>query len=76
MTLDSVNEKAILDLVFWLEDLLTLARELQQELKKHYDHDEGWPHYIKRLEGMATDYGIVLRRYKDHSAWKTSNIET
>lgn len=46
-------------LVFWMDDLLRLARELQTDLKRFYEPIKGWPSHIEALEGQ-TDYDAVL----------------
>jgi len=50
-------------LIFWMEELLALARELQRDLKRFYDPQKGWPPHIEALEGL-TDYDAVLEEAK------------
>lgn len=50
-------------LIFWMEDLLRLARGLQNDLKNFYEPIKGWPPHIEALEGH-TDYDSVLENGK------------
>lgn len=50
-------------LIFWMEDLLALARELQRDLKRFYDPQKGWPPHIQALEA-PTDYDTILEEAK------------
>ena len=50
-------------LVFWMSDLLRLARELQKDLKRCYEPIKGWPPHIQALEGY-TDYDASLKDAK------------
>lgn len=45
--------------VFWLEDLLQAALELQKDLKRFYMPEKDWPPHILALEGH-TDYHAAL----------------
>lgn len=51
------------DLIFWMDELLRLARELQKDLKRFYEPIKGWPPHIEALEG-DTDFDAVLRSSK------------
>lgn len=51
-------------LLFWMEDLLKLARELQRDLKRFYVPEKGWPAHIQALEGH-TDYDQVIQNAKE-----------
>lgn len=48
------------NLVFWMGELLRLARELQKDLKRFYEPIKGWPPHIEALEG-DTDFDAVLK---------------
>lgn len=50
-------------LIFWMDDLLRLARELQIDLKRFYEPIKGWPPHIESLEGQ-TDYDTALENGK------------
>jgi hypothetical protein len=52
-------EGQIDSLVFWMDELLKLARELQGDLKRFYEPIKGWPPHIEALEGQ-TDFDTVL----------------
>lgn len=45
--------------VFWLEDLLETAQELQKDLKRFYIPERDYPPHILALEGY-TDYHAAL----------------
>jgi len=54
-------EDSLESLIFWMEELLALARELQRDLKRFYEPYKGWPPHIEALEGQ-TDYDTVLEQ--------------
>ena len=56
-----LKDENIDSLVFWMEDLLRLARELQKDLMRFYHPDKGWPPHISALLG-ETDYDTVLKQ--------------
>ena len=55
------------NLVFWMDELLRLARELQKDLKRFYEPIKGWPPHIEALEGQ-TDFDAVLESGKQFLA--------
>lgn len=62
-----MNRDKIENLVFWMGELLTLARELQKDLKRFYEPIKGWPSHIEALEGN-TDFDTVLESSKQFLA--------
>ncbi len=50
-------------LVYWMDELLRLAKELQKDLKRCYEPVKGWPPHIQKLEGK-TDYEAALEEAK------------
>lgn len=50
-------------LVFSMDNLLRLARELQKDLKRFYEPVKGWPSHIEALEGK-TDFDDALESGK------------
>lgn len=63
----NIDKNVLIDeidsLVFWMDELLRLARELQSDLKNYYEPVKGWPPHINALEG-DTDYDTVLKNGK------------
>ena len=47
------------NLIFWMDDLLKLAREVQRDLMRFYIPEKGWPSHIQALIS-PTDYDTVL----------------
>lgn len=60
-------QNKIENLVFWMDELLRLARELQKDLKRFYEPIKGWPPHIEALEGL-TDFDTVLESGKQFLA--------
>lgn len=58
-----MNRDEVENLVFWMDELLRLARELQKDLKRFYEPIKGWPPHIEALEGK-TDFDTVLESGK------------
>lgn len=50
-------------MIFWTDDLLTLAREINRDLMQFYEPIKGWPPHIERLLA-PTDHDSVLAEAK------------
>jgi len=54
------TEREMLEtVVFWMEELLVAAREVNKDLMRFYFPDKGWPAHINALI-PPTDYDTVL----------------
>ena len=51
-------------MVFWMEDLLNLAREINRDLMRFYEPIKGWPAHIERLLA-PTDHDTALAKAKE-----------
>lgn len=57
--IEKTEREMLESVVFWMEELLGAAREVNKDLMRFYYPDKGWPAHINALIA-PTDYDVVL----------------